>query len=56
LPLTSFLGREQDVAEVKDLLTGARLVTLTGVGGAGKTRLAVEAARISAEKLPTERG
>jgi predicted ATPase/DNA-binding SARP family transcriptional activator len=51
LPLTSFLGREQDVAEVQELLTRARLVTLTGAGGAGKTRLAVEAARIAADRF-----
>ena len=42
-PLTSFLGREQDLARVEQLLGQARLVTLTGTGGTGKTRLAVEA-------------
>ncbi|RSD10496.1 hypothetical protein EIY87_37240 [Amycolatopsis eburnea] len=41
---TSFVGRKADVAEVKQLLTRARLVTLTGVGGVGKTRLAVQTA------------
>ncbi len=50
-PLTSFLGREHDVAEVQSLLGRARLVTLTGPGGAGKTRLAVEAARGAAERF-----
>jgi predicted ATPase/DNA-binding NarL/FixJ family response regulator len=44
--LTSFVGRRQDLAEVKRLLGQARLVTLTGVGGTGKTRLA---ARVAAE-------
>ncbi|MFE3453400.1 BTAD domain-containing putative transcriptional regulator [Nonomuraea sp. NPDC059194] len=42
--LTSFVGRESDVAEVGGLLERARLVTLTGPGGAGKTRLAIESA------------
>jgi predicted ATPase/DNA-binding SARP family transcriptional activator len=42
-PLTSFLGREQDLAGLERLLGEARLVTLTGTGGTGKTRLAVEA-------------
>jgi predicted ATPase/DNA-binding SARP family transcriptional activator len=40
--LTSFLGREQELAMLYKLLGEARLVTLTGVGGAGKTRLALE--------------
>ncbi len=38
------MGRKQDVAEVKRLLSKARLVTLTGVGGVGKTRLALQTA------------
>ncbi|SDH31205.1 Predicted ATPase [Sinosporangium album] len=42
--LTSFVGRETDVAAVGDLLAANRLVTLLGPGGAGKTRLAVESA------------
>jgi non-specific serine/threonine protein kinase len=41
---TSFVGRKNDVAEVKRLLSKARLVTLTGVGGVGKTRLALHTA------------
>ncbi|MGW1865826.1 AfsR/SARP family transcriptional regulator [Streptomyces mauvecolor] len=42
--LTSFVGREPDVRALHDDLRQARLITLTGPGGAGKTRLAVEAA------------
>jgi predicted ATPase len=41
---TSFVGREADVAEVQAALKAHRLVTLTGVGGVGKTRLAFEVA------------
>jgi non-specific serine/threonine protein kinase len=44
LQLTSFIGRERDIVELKRLLGSARLVTLTGPGGAGKTRLALEVA------------
>ncbi|MFC4122166.1 BTAD domain-containing putative transcriptional regulator [Nonomuraea zeae] len=43
--LTSFVGRDDDVAAVAPLLATARLVTLLGPGGAGKTRLAIEVAR-----------
>lgn len=45
--LTSFVGRAQQLEEVCRLLLDNRLVTLTGAGGAGKTRLAVEAANAS---------
>jgi len=44
LPLTSFIGREREIAEIKSLLDRARLLTLTGAGGSGKTRLAIQAA------------
>ncbi|MFF0275088.1 BTAD domain-containing putative transcriptional regulator [Streptomyces sp. NPDC004330] len=43
-PLTGIVGRDAAVADVRRLLTERRLVTLTGPGGVGKTRLAVEAA------------
>jgi predicted ATPase/DNA-binding winged helix-turn-helix (wHTH) protein len=42
--LTSFVGREQEIAQLEELVTANRLVTLTGAGGAGKTRLAIEVA------------
>src|SRR5258708_30509507 len=42
--LTSFVGREQEIAQLKELVTTNRLLTLTGAGGAGKTRLAIEVA------------
>ena len=42
--VTRFVGRRRELAEVRQLLVQTRLVTLTGVGGVGKTRLAVEAA------------
>ncbi|MFG1962405.1 BTAD domain-containing putative transcriptional regulator [Nonomuraea sp. NPDC049028] len=44
-PLTSFIGRDDDLARIDTLLATGRLVTVLGPGGAGKTRLAVEAAR-----------
>lgn len=44
LEMTSLVGRRTELAEVKNLLAGSRLVTLTGVGGVGKTRLVVRAA------------
>jgi predicted ATPase/DNA-binding CsgD family transcriptional regulator len=42
--LTSFVGRQREVADVKQALSSFRLVTLTGTGGVGKTRLALRAA------------
>jgi predicted ATPase/DNA-binding SARP family transcriptional activator/DNA-binding CsgD family transcriptional regulator len=45
VPLTSFVGRETEVLNVKRTLSMTRLLTLTGAGGSGKTRLALEVAR-----------
>src|SRR5215218_8613699 len=44
-PLTSFIGRAREIAAVRRLQAGTRLLTLTGAGGVGKTRLALELAR-----------
>ena len=43
-PLTSFIGRERELVEIKRLLPGKRLLTLVGVGGIGKTRLTLQVA------------
>ncbi len=42
--LSSFIGREREIAEAKELLAASRLVTMTGPGGTGKTRLALQTA------------
>ena len=44
-PLTTFLGRDQEVGRVRELMRDGRLVTVVGPGGAGKTRLSMEVAR-----------
>ncbi|WP_018349241.1 BTAD domain-containing putative transcriptional regulator [Longispora albida] len=49
--LTSFVGRETEVSRVHKLLATARLVTLLGPGGAGKTRLSIEAASALGEEV-----
>jgi non-specific serine/threonine protein kinase len=43
--LTRFIGRDLEIRAVQSLMSGSRLVTVCGVGGAGKTRLAIEIAR-----------
>ena len=47
--LTSFIGRDKELAALTDLLAKVRLLTLTGAGGCGKTRLAIELARRRAQ-------
>jgi predicted ATPase/class 3 adenylate cyclase len=50
--LTSFIGREKEIAEAKQLLSATRLLTLTGSGGCGKTRLGLQLAADSLERFP----
>jgi hypothetical protein len=49
---TSLIGRESEVAELQDAVKAHRLVTLTGIGGVGKTRLALEVAARLADEFP----
>ena len=50
--LTSFVGREKEIAEIEFALRNHRLVTLTGVGGTGKTRLALQIAANMIDQYP----
>jgi predicted ATPase len=52
VPLTSFIGREAEIAEIGARIERSRIVTLTGMGGVGKTRLAIEAARSFGTAFP----
>jgi predicted ATPase/DNA-binding XRE family transcriptional regulator len=52
LPVTSFIGRESELETITERLTTTRLLTLTGVGGCGKTRLALELARGVSARYP----
>jgi len=52
IQLTSFIGREQEMARVKEILIDTRLVTLTGAGGSGKTRLAIQVAADLIDEFP----
>ena len=53
VPATAFLGREHELSELTELLRGnLRLLTLTGPGGSGKTRLALQAATAVSEHFP----
>jgi predicted ATPase len=49
---SSFVGRTRELAELEPLLRGTRLLTLTGTGGVGKTRLALELARAAEPSYP----
>ena len=49
---TSFIGRENEIAEVKKLLDHTRLLTLTGAGGSGKTRLSMQVAADMLDAYP----
>ena len=50
--LTTFVGRERELAEALDLLPATRLLTLTGPGGTGKTRLSLQIAAAAADDFP----
>ena len=50
--VTSFIGREKELTELRRLLAGTRLLTLTGSGGCGKTRLCLQVAADSLERFP----
>ena len=50
--LTSFIGRERELQDVRELLGGSRLLTLTGPGGSGKTRLGLQLAAKVASGFP----
>ena len=52
--LSSFIGRERELVQVLALIERARLVTLVGPGGSGKTRLAIDAARRAATAMRLE--
>jgi predicted ATPase/DNA-binding winged helix-turn-helix (wHTH) protein len=52
-PLSALVGRETAASELSELLSAHRLVTLTGAGGIGKTRLAIEVARVVLPSLPS---
>ena len=50
--LTSFIGRDKEMTEIRSLLASARLVTLTGSGGTGKTRLSIELGKQELASFP----
>jgi predicted ATPase/DNA-binding SARP family transcriptional activator len=52
IPLTSFIGREKELKEITDLFSKSRLITLTGSGGVGKTRLAIQVVADVLDRFP----
>ncbi len=56
IQLTSFIGREREIAEIKTMLASARLVTVTGAGGSGKTHSLCNLARTCWINMPTACG
>ena len=52
IPLTSFIGRDTEIRELAELISSSRLVTLTGVGGIGKTRLAIQVVSEVLDRFP----
>src|SRR5437762_1205481 len=51
-PLSSFVGRRAEIGDLKRICAATRLVTLTGPGGCGKTRLAIEVAAETGDRFP----
>ena len=51
-PLTNFIGRDREITELLQLVPAARLLTITGAGGCGKTRLALEVSAHALERFP----
>jgi predicted ATPase len=52
IPLTSFIGREKELKEIAGLFSKSRLITLTGSGGVGKTRLAIQVVADVLDRFP----
>ena len=50
--LSKFCGRRREIAQVREMLATDRLITITGTGGIGKTRLVTEVARVAAFDFP----
>ncbi len=49
IPLTSIVGREKEIAKIRQQLGSTRLLTLTGIGGGGTTRLALQLGKLLAD-------